>query len=73
MLTGVPTFRILFPPASTVCDPAIVKPPSKSADSVNVEVPVTVIVSPPALPKVTFPFKVVFPSTFKLESKSTLP
>ena len=54
-----------------VCEPATVKPPSKSADGVNVAVPVTVIPSPDALPKVTLPFKVVAPSTFSDESKST--
>ncbi len=56
---GVPTFKILFPPTSTVCEPATVKPPSKSADAPNVGVPVTVIVSPDALPKVIFPFKLL--------------
>ena len=59
----------LFPPISTVCEPATVKPPSKSADSANVGVPVTVIVSPLALPKVMFPFKVVAPDTVKLSEK----
>ena len=70
---GVPTFKILFPPKSTVCEVATVKPPSKSADVPNVGVPVIVIVSPLALPKVTFPFKVVAPSTFSAASKSTSP
>ena len=32
LAVGVPTFNILFPPTSTVCDPATVTPPSKSAD-----------------------------------------
>ena len=43
------------------------KPPSKSADGVKVGVPVIVIVSEPALPKVTFPFKVAAPETVKLD------
>ena len=47
------------------------KPPSKSADGVNVAVPVTVTVSLLAFPRVTLPFKVVAPSTFSDESKST--
>ena len=83
--TGVPTFSILFPPASTVCEPAIVKPPSKSADCVKVAVPVTVTVSPAALPSVTlpsackapstskFPVKVVFPVTSNVPATRVLP
>ena len=66
---GVPILVTLFPPISTVCDPATVKPPSKSADCVNVAVPVTVTESPEASPKVTFPFKVVAPVTVKVSEK----
>ena len=73
LCVGVPTLRILLDPTSIVCEPATVKPPSKSADGVNVAVPVKPIASPEALPKVTAPLRVVAPSTFKVESKSPAP
>lgn len=44
-------------------------PPSKSADCVNVAVPVTVITSADASPKVTLPFRVVAPVTVKVSEK----
>ena len=73
LAVGVPTLVTLFDPISIVCEPATVKPPSKSAEGVKVAVPVTVTVSEPALPKVTFPFRVVLPSTLRVESKSAAP
>ena len=58
---GVPMLASLFPPKSTVCDPATVKPPSKSTDGVNVAVPAIAIASPDASPIFTAPLRVVPP------------
>ena len=69
---GVPMLVILFPPISTVCEPATVKPPSKSADCVNVAVPVTVTVSPELSPRITLPSAFNCPSTSKFEEKVAL-
>ena len=66
---GVPTLVTLFPPTSTVCEPATVNPPSKSAGCAKVAVPVTVTVSPELSPSITLPSAFNCPSTSKLEEK----
>ena len=62
---GVATFCNLLDPKSTVCEPATVSPASKSAEAPKVGVPVTVIASLEALPKVIAPFNAVAPETVK--------
>jgi len=59
----------LLPPKLTVCEEATVNPASKSANCEKVAVPVTVIVSPAASPRVTAPFAVKAPVISTLDEK----
>ena len=62
-LLGSATLVTAFAPMSIVCEPATVKPPSKSALGVNVAVPRIAIASPEPSPRSTAPSSDVLPDT----------
>ena len=70
---GSVTFVILLLPASSVCEPATVQPPSKSAGCANVAVPVTVTVSTPALPNVILLLNEALPVTVSVSLNVVAP